>query len=659
MRHLRNLINKNNAWVLQRINVVPYFPIWGHLYDQVHHHTLVDHAVVWQAKEGAYANHIEMSGTKIACIISYGVDKKGLLKLNRHLAFPNLRIKPNHTRSNLRHNSFSTMKMTMNGDVVKEQVVGFKFDGILYIESTFKDLRIKRKMYPSMEKCMYIEEIELTSEKEVLIDIKEKSKDRMIQSALCVDGPFYIRKHILGSDLKEQSRKPFVFKGKLKLYKIYSADRGEQTSFVMGDTDSRQQFLEYVNSRLTLQTPDNQINEAFRFSKIRVCESIYNTKTGFIHSPGGGGYYAAMWTNDQCEYVNPLMPFIGYDIGLSSCINCFSQFNAYKKIPSSIISGGESTWNMAGDRGDTAMYLYGLTRFLLAYGDKSLGRQYLPVLEMRLEELLSKKNEHGVISSDSDELENRLPSGKANLFTSSLAYDALMSSHYMTQALDVDLKINCLDEAEKLYDAIEVYFGADISNYQTYRYYKGNTILRSWISVPLVMGIQERADQTIDALFDELWGPFGIKSVSDRDIYWDRSTLYAFRAAFIAGKADLAMMYLKPYIRERLLGHHVPYAIEAYPEGNQKQLSGESALYARIMTEGLFGIRVNAFDGFECKPSMPSQWEQMRLNRMALFGKSFDLEVKRWDALYEVTVYRDNRVHYQARGNQFQIKIGE
>jgi len=34
----------------------------------------------------------------------------------------------------------------------------------------------------------------------------------------------------------------------------------------------------------------------------------------------------------------------------------------------------------------------------------------------------------------------------------------------------------------------------------------------------------------------------------------------------------------------------VPYAVEAYPEGWKRQLSGESALFVRMVTEGLFGL---------------------------------------------------------------------
>ena len=70
-----------------------------------------------------------------------------------------------------------------------------------------------------------------------------------------------------------------------------------------------------------------------------------------------------------------------------------------------------------------------------------------------------------------------------------------------------------------------------------------------------------------------------------------------------------------------MLGDHVPYAVEAWPEGNQRHLSTESALYCRIMIEGLFGIRPIALDAFKLNT--------MSLKRICAFGATFDIEVKR------------------------------
>ena len=86
---------------------------------------------------------------------------------------------------------------------------------------------------------------------------------------------------------------------------------------------------------------------------------------------------------------------------------------------------------------------------------------------------------------------------------------------------------------------------------------------------------------------------------------------------------------LHQYSERRLLGDHVPYAIEAWPEGSQRHLSAESGLYCRIITEGMFGIRPTGFGSFTMTPSMPSCWDRMSLRRIKAFGHDFDIVVSR------------------------------
>ena len=85
------------------------------------------------------------------------------------------------------------------------------------------------------------------------------------------------------------------------------------------------------------------------------------------------------------------------------------------------------------------------------------------------------------------------------------------------------------------------------------------------------------------------------------------------------------------HARRRLTGDHVPYPIEAWPEGSQRHLAAESGLFCRVVTEGLFGIRPTGLRTFECTPSMPSGWKRMALRHIRAFGNDFDLEVERID----------------------------
>lgn len=119
----------------------------------------------------------------------------------------------------------------------------------------------------------------------------------------------------------------------------------------------RETLVQLLMNNLVLETPDPIIDQMFAYSKIRACESIYETQGGPLHGPGGESYYAAIWANDQAEYINPYFPFVGYNYGNISAMNSFRHFarfmnDKWEPIPSSIIAEGLDIWNGAGDRGE-------------------------------------------------------------------------------------------------------------------------------------------------------------------------------------------------------------------------------------------------------------------------------------------------------------------
>ena len=190
-----------------------------------------------------------------------------------------------------------------------------------------------------------------------------------------------------------------------------------------------------------------------------------------------------------------------------------------------------------------------------------------------------------------------------------------------------------------LHTSIRRYFEAEVEGFATYRYYAGNEVLRSWICIPLAMGITDRLEGTTQAIFSSrLWTGNGLLTQAGERTYWDRSTLYALRGVIFCGELAAALPKLLDYSRERLLGNHVPYAVEAYPEGNQSQLSAESGLYCRIFTEGLFGIQPTGLRRFTCTPRLPAEWQQMALRRVQAFGCVWDMQVTRRGDLLAVTV---------------------
>jgi hypothetical protein len=403
-----------------------------------------------------------------------------------------------------------------------------------------------------------------------------------------------------------------------------------------------------------------------------------------MHGPGGGAYYAAIWANDQAEYANPFFAYLGDPVAAESAINSFRHFaqytnSDYKPIPSSIISEGVDFWHGAKDRGDMAMIAYGAARFALAYGRRETAEELWPLVEWCLEYCRRRLDERGVVASDSDELENRFPAGRANLNTSSLYYDALNSAAMLGRELGRPPAQLARYEAQapRLRAAIERHFGANVEGFETYRYYDRKDlaghakfgayaerpdVLRAWIATPLTVGINERREGTIDALFSpRLWTQDGLATEAGDKTFWDRSTLYALRGVFAAGATEKALEYLTYYSGRRLLGEHVPYPVEAYPEGNQRHLSAESALYCRVYTEGMFGLRPTGFGSFLVTPRLPSGWGAMQLKNVQAFGRVFDLTVTRAGERLKVELFTDGKLsqsHLIKQGDTQTIELG-
>ena len=589
-----------------------------------------------------HKDHIEMSGEQMAFVLRWGIDAQGDLELERSLVFPMLRTVPNNTHASLMHR-FATDVLSLvsvNGrSMQNEDTRLVEIDGMFRSISAFSSgIEVERIIFPSVDKPFMCERyaIKNTNQRTATIYIPEFTQKQTTLPEKGVDGSYQLQASIQGAgtyQLKEGESVSFDV--------VFQACKVTDTPLV-ADVDAeyqaRRNFVENdMDSALVLETPDHVINTMFRHAKIRSSESICKTSGGYMHAPGGESYYAAIWANDQAEYVNPFFPFLGYHTGNESALNSFKHFarfmnDEWKPIPSSIIAEGKDIWNGAGDRGDGAMIAYGASRYALALGCKDTAKELWPLIEWCLEYCHRKLNDAGVVQSDSDELENRFESGDANLCTSSLYYDALLSAAYLSTELGMQPSVakEYRTRAATLKKSIDNYFAKEMYGYDTYQYYEGNDLLRSWICIPLTVGILDRAEGTIDALFSAyLWHKDGLLTQQGTSTYWDRTTLYGLRGAYTAGASDKATEKLKFYSHRRLLEDHVPYAIEAWPEGSQRHLSAESGLYCRVITEGLFGIRPTGFNTFEIKPSMPTEWDNMSLKHIKAFGADFDVTVTR------------------------------
>ncbi|WP_209444242.1 hypothetical protein [Pedobacter borealis] len=622
------------------IKCIPFILILLHCFDvnaqNLRWHLQKNGGIEWTVKKNAkHTDQIEMSGKQISAIITYGVNDKNNLILKRKLVFPMLRTIPNDTRGSLIRDFDQLIPpVLIDGTALDEQPVAFSINGSVKVRSEIGNVSILRELFPSTDKPAFIEHTIFKNNglKPVEIVVPEFDQTDSTARSKGVYGTYLLNTKIYGTG-------KFILKaGEEQTYAIvYSARKTADQPYTFSsvyESLKRRNFVSEITQQLVLKTPNDTLNQMFAFAKIRASESIFDTKNGLMHGPGGGSYYAAIWANDQAEYMDPFFPFLGNAAGNESAKNSFRLFAKYmnpeyKPIPSSIIAEGTDKWNGAGDRGDMAMIAYGASRFALAYADTAEARQLWPLITWCLEFSRRKKSADGVIASDSDELEGRFPAGKINLSTNALVYGALISAADLSASLgDKTTSTNLLKEASVLKIAIEKYFGAKVQGFDTYRYYDGNDKLRSWIGMPLVMGIYDRKEQTAKALLsDYLWTKDGMLSESGSKVFWDRSLLYAVRGLFNAGMTDTTMKYLKYYTAKRLLGEHVPYAVEAWPEGDQRHLSAESGLYCRAITEGLFGIQPTGFKSFRLCPYLPAGWKQMSLKHIRAFNSDFDITV--------------------------------
>jgi hypothetical protein len=636
-----------------------------------------DGGITWNVKpHDVHNDNVEMSGKKVSVIVTYGTDEAGDFFTRKLLVFPTFRTVPANTRSHISHDftNRELPRIVLNHATVPSVTTRVHFKGILTANGslgTNNEIAWQRTVFPSTDKPLVVEEYTFSNRAnhEATIGLENTEAAVNTNPTNGLDGAAYIMSsHLLGA--AEKKLKPGE---SVSMSIAYTARRIEDAPLavdVAAEKQARAALIESYFSELQLETPNPVLNTAFAFAKIRAAESIYLTKGGLMHGPGGGRYYAAIWANDQAEYANPFFAFLGDRTATESATNAYRMFAQYmnpdyKAIPSSIVAEGTETWHGAGDRGDMAMIAYGSSRFALARGDRATAEQLWPLVQWCLEYCKRHVNADGVVTSDADELENRFPSGKANLCTSSLYYDALLSGAMLARELGKPAAVaeDYETRAKALRTALNNYFGRNVEGFETYRYFDKAVPsvnakalarhkhyenepdhLRAWICVPLTVGIYDRAPGTIDALFSpKLWTADGLATEAGKVVFWDRSTLYALRGIFAAGDTERALEHLAYYSNRRLLGEHVPYAVEAYPEGNQAHLSAESALYCRIYTEGLFGIRPTGLRSFNCTPRLPKEWPAMALKKIQAFGGGVDVNVSRADGKLNVRVTKDGK----------------
>ncbi|OGX91307.1 six-hairpin glycosidase-like protein [Hymenobacter coccineus] len=608
-------------------------------------------------------DNIELSGQQVSAIIRYEVDKAKRLHLSRDVIFPQLRRYTTaaespyraYLRGEYRDDLLPVLTLADKKYELGE-VDSVRINGKISFYFRARDgLAVVRSFFPSMHERCLVEKwtVRNTGPTPRTVSI---GATELQQEEAGWQGTYHRR---VFTDAKRtvtlQPREQYEF----GLYFLATLQNEAAPAVSVATIErSRDAFLDSIATNLQLHSPDPVLNTLFYFSKIRAAESIFRSRYGLVHSPGGGNYYVGIWANDQAEYSGPFFPYLGYQTGNQAAMNAYRIFQ--RNLPK---DGGKiwASFEMnvtfpfgERDRGDAAMIAFGATHFLLAAGDQQKSEELWPLIEWCLNYCRKRTTADGVVASESDELEGRFPAGSANLSTSCLYYGALVQAARLAAAMHqpAALRATYQQQAQRLATAIDRYFGAEVAGLHTYKYYQENTTLRSWICLPLVVGLTPRKAGTLDALFGKLWSANGVLTeltpgASSSPVFWDRGTLYAFRGAFKAGAADRALERLRSYSTTRLTGFRVPYAVEAWPENGMAHLSAESALYCRLFTEGILGLEPTGFHSFTLRPNLPSKWDQLTISAIKAFNTSFDVHLRRDKGKLRLQVVQQGKVVVQ------------
>lgn len=615
-----------------------------------------DH-IVWKVKEGqVHFDDIEMSGLYADYIVGYGVNEGGELQISQHCYFPTLRTIPNNT-----HGTYSVKfergqmpTLLYGGKTVREYPEEFIIDGMLKVRcKTDIGIETERAFFPSTDSRFCLEIVIIKGKKDIELTLSQP-RDTVYSYGRGTKGVYVAKVHHNAPEVIRLKR------GKSVQYGVYLyCDIANQSSKIPNHKTEiakrNARIKQLCDDALVLKSNIPQLDVMLRLAKLRAGESVFQTLSGKFHSPGGRAYYGAIWCNDQIEYAGPHFAMTGDKVAIEASLNAYKAYipfmsDTYYRLPSSIISEGLDIWEGAGDRGDAAMYLYGASLFCLYLGDEDVGRQLFSAIKWCAEYCERKKNDHGVIMSDTDELEGRFPTdGKANLSTSCLCYGGLRFASKLASSLgEVETAELYSSRADMLEAAIENYFGAKLREFETYRYSSGFDTLRAWICLPLCMGIKDRIEGTVDAMLSPyLWTEEGMltceRSMENTSAtIWDRSTLYGMKCVFLCGKGERMIEPLIRYCNKRLLCDRVPYAVEAYPEGGKRHLSGESALFVRVVTEGIFGIMPESLTSFSFDPNLSFGIGEFTLSKIHICGHSFEISVKgkHWQVIKDGNLYK-------------------
>lgn len=253
-------------------------------------------------------DHVEMSGEKISAVLRYGVNSDGSFRLERSVIWPMLRTLPNNTHASLTERfaiDFPSLLLVNGTSLKNERVRSMTLNGCLEVVCDYssryadsvseKDIRpvvrINRIIFPSVDKPLLGERyvIKNLTEHNLSVVVPEVRNVYRTDASRGLNGSYTLVVGLLQSgsfELKPGNEITF------DAY-IQGFSEGKKEAELFPDMEkellAREKFVEEMWGNLVLETPDEEINRAFAFAKIRASESIYRTAGGLMHEYGWGG----------------------------------------------------------------------------------------------------------------------------------------------------------------------------------------------------------------------------------------------------------------------------------------------------------------------------------------------------------------------------------
>lgn len=437
------------------------------------------------------------------------------------------------------------------------------------------------------------------------------------------------------------SRTPVVWKDERwtrpnRLDIAYTVLDEKTLSAAASDFVERRRLTAIWSRGIHFDCPNKEISTLCHFARIRLNEALFDAPNiGRVHSPGGGMYYSGVWCNDQAEYAAPVLAMLGghksraREAAIHS-LEVIARWFDYGSnfIPYSVeIDGG---YIGALDRGDAAMFAWGASLTLLTVGDPTVTARLFPHITFASNIILEKIRQcrHGVVPSQSDELEGRYPTGEINLSVNCISVLALeCASEAALEAGKRILAEKYASASQELRFNVHKYF--QVSDSKIYEYYKSCPDSRGWACLTALAGLSEGKEALRYSLVD-LWRTDGVLTSSDSGEVWDRCTLYAIRAAFQSGLVELGIQRFIEYATRTTTGPAAPFAVEN--NGSRAQLSAESGLVLRIITEGMLGLKILAGGEIELRPISIIDWPVYSVTGIYIRDVCLDFSVRHCDS---------------------------